>query len=84
MCNCKQPLFYNRLRPVATGRFVSNNLADYLIKTSLRTLKTVEKWASYGQNNYSTSPYPGQHPYFRPCPHFNTLILAFSFTIAQE
>jgi hypothetical protein len=84
VCNCKQLLFYNRLQPVATGRLVSNNLADYLIKTSLRTLKTVEIWASYGQNNYFTSPYSCQHRYVHPCPHFNTLIFAFSFTFAQE
>jgi hypothetical protein len=33
------------------------NLPNYLIKTSLRTPKTVKKWVSYSQNNYYPSFY---------------------------
>ena len=33
------------------------NLPDYLIKTSLRTPKTIKEWASYNQSNYYLTPH---------------------------
>ena len=67
-------------KPVATGRLVSLNLVEILIKTSPRTPKMAEKWASYDQNKVNPRPYPFtstvSHPpplppfILHPCPSY--------------